>query len=50
MRYILVSKICFHKFQFAYRYHPGCIDRWLGEHRTCPVCKWDITAAGGEMD
>jgi hypothetical protein len=31
-----------------HRYHLGCIDRWLGEHRTCPVCKWDITAAGGD--
>mmetsp|Transcript_12906 Transcript_12906/g.35024 ORF Transcript_12906/g.35024 Transcript_12906/m.35024 type:complete len:454 (-) Transcript_12906:57-1418(-) len=28
---------CLHKF------HPACIDRWLAQCRTCPVCKHDIT-------
>ncbi|NXX73780.1 RN128 ligase, partial [Urocolius indicus] len=23
-------------------FHQRCIDRWLLEHRTCPLCKWDI--------
>jgi len=28
---------CFHKF------HKGCIDRWLEGHKTCPVCKYDLS-------
>jgi len=28
---------CFHRF------HVACIDRWLAQSRTCPVCKHDIT-------
>lgn len=28
---------CFH------RYHAQCVDRWLAQSRTCPVCKHDIT-------
>lgn len=28
---------CFH------RYHENCVDRWLQQSRTCPVCKHDIT-------
>ena len=40
----------------AHSYHAACIDKWLGEHATCPVCKHDVreglssgggTAAGG---
>lgn len=39
----------------AHSYHSACIDRWLGEHATCPVCKHDVreglsrggTPAGG---
>ena len=27
---------CFHS------YHAECIDRWLGTHRTCPICKFEI--------
>eukprot|EP00931_Biecheleriopsis_adriatica_P077974 TRINITY_DN51448_c0_g1_i1.p1 TRINITY_DN51448_c0_g1~~TRINITY_DN51448_c0_g1_i1.p1 ORF type:complete len:576 (+),score=137.38 TRINITY_DN51448_c0_g1_i1:56-1783(+) len=26
-----------------HRYHVACIDRWLTQSRTCPVCKHDIT-------
>ncbi|KAL1460083.1 hypothetical protein WDU94_012022 [Cyamophila willieti] len=25
-----------------HEYHKGCIDPWLLEHRTCPMCKMDI--------
>jgi len=28
-------------------YHKGCIDPWLIEHRTCPICKLDILHAYG---
>ena len=31
----------------AHEYHTRCIDRWLSEHRTCPMCKMDVTEAGG---
>lgn len=31
-------------------YHPACIDRWLGEQRTCPVCKWDVTASAPRVE
>lgn len=23
-------------------YHADCIDKWLGEHSTCPICKHDV--------
>ena len=23
-------------------YHADCIDKWLGEHATCPICKHDV--------
>lgn len=23
-------------------FHTGCIDRWLGDHNTCPLCRADI--------
>lgn len=26
-----------------HRYHAACVDRWLAQSRTCPVCKHDIT-------
>ena len=29
---------CFSVFQF----HKSCIDQWLLEKRTCPMCKMDI--------
>lgn len=31
-------------FSFIHRheFHKGCIDPWLLEHRTCPMCKMDI--------
>jgi len=24
-------------------FHPGCVDRWLGMHNTCPTCRAPIT-------
>eukprot|EP00931_Biecheleriopsis_adriatica_P106175 TRINITY_DN80681_c0_g1_i1.p1 TRINITY_DN80681_c0_g1~~TRINITY_DN80681_c0_g1_i1.p1 ORF type:complete len:387 (+),score=113.58 TRINITY_DN80681_c0_g1_i1:90-1250(+) len=32
---------CFH------RYHKGCIDPWLREHRDCPVCKHPVSDPSG---
>ena len=31
----------------AHEFHARSSDRWLGEHRTCPMCKMDVTEAGG---
>ena len=31
----------------AHEFHARCVDRWLSEHRTCPMCKMDVTEAGG---
>lgn len=25
-------------------FHSSCIDRWLEDHRTCPLCKHDLTS------
>ena len=27
---------------FSHEFHKNCIDPWLLEHRTCPMCKMDI--------
>ena len=29
-------------FTFRHEFHKACIDPWLLEHRTCPMCKMDI--------
>nr|XP_021140597.1 E3 ubiquitin-protein ligase RNF128 [Columba livia] len=35
----------------SHLFHKNCIDPWLLEHRTCPMCKCDIlTALGIEVD
>jgi hypothetical protein len=26
-------------------YHQECIDAWLGGHKLCPICKFDITSS-----
>eukprot|EP00667_Euglena_gracilis_P019351 EG_transcript_20714 len=31
-------------------YHRECIDRWLKEHRTCPICKADVTELADEAE
>ena len=30
-----------------HQYHKNCIDQWLLEQRTCPICKLDILQAYG---
>lgn len=30
------------KIIFRHEFHKSCIDPWLLEHRTCPMCKMDI--------
>jgi len=32
---------------FRHFFHKGCVDPWLIEHRTCPICKLDILQAYG---
>uniref|UniRef100_T1JDX2 RING-type domain-containing protein n=1 Tax=Strigamia maritima TaxID=126957 RepID=T1JDX2_STRMM len=34
------SLTCFHEF------HSGCIDRWLRENATCPICRAEVTLNG----
>lgn len=29
-------------------FHPECIDMWLGNHTTCPVCRTDLVPLPGE--
>ena len=33
-----------------HRFHKGCIDQWLLEKRTCPMCKMDILKHYGLVD
>ncbi|XP_046665150.1 protein goliath-like isoform X8 [Homalodisca vitripennis] len=33
-----------------HEFHRGCIDPWLVEHRTCPMCKMDILKHYGFVD
>jgi hypothetical protein len=40
-----LNRTCYH-FQF----HKSCIDQWLLEKRTCPMCKMDILKYYGLVD
>ncbi|KAF8021467.1 hypothetical protein BT93_G1799 [Corymbia citriodora subsp. variegata] len=31
-----------------HRFHGGCIERWLGLHGTCPVCRYEMPVEEGE--
>lgn len=45
--------ICMEEFQqgrempCGHRFHGGCIERWLGMHGTCPVCRYQMPADEG---
>jgi len=45
--YLWLSK-CFHLF-FRHVFHKMCVDPWLNEHCTCPMCKLNILKALGVM-
>ncbi|KAK3421902.1 hypothetical protein EUGRSUZ_G02496 [Eucalyptus grandis] len=32
----------------GHRFHGGCIERWLGLHGTCPVCRYEMPVEEGE--
>ncbi|XP_016351083.1 RING finger protein 44-like [Sinocyclocheilus anshuiensis] len=49
-------QICFSEYKAGERlrilpclhdYHVKCIDRWLKENATCPICRADISECGG---
>ncbi|KAI3429165.1 RING-type domain-containing protein [Psidium guajava] len=31
-----------------HRFHGGCIERWLGVHGTCPVCRYEMPVEEGK--
>lgn len=39
---------CFHLL-FRHVFHKMCVDPWLNEHCTCPMCKLNILKALGVM-
>nr|KAF6428398.1 ring finger protein 6 [Rousettus aegyptiacus] len=46
--YVAGSKL--RRLPCAHEFHVHCIDRWLSENRTCPVCRRPVLGAGGARD
>lgn len=51
---VLSGKLCCHGFKLKYPvfhcrhlFHKSCVDPWLLDHRTCPMCKMNILKALG---
>ncbi|KAH0516464.1 E3 ubiquitin-protein ligase RLIM [Microtus ochrogaster] len=34
------------KLPCSHEYHVYCIDRWLSENSTCPICRMDVLSSG----
>lgn len=39
---LALKKNTFELLNFRHEFHKNCIDPWLIEHRTCPMCKLDV--------
>uniref|UniRef100_A0A1J3JAD6 RING-type E3 ubiquitin transferase n=1 Tax=Noccaea caerulescens TaxID=107243 RepID=A0A1J3JAD6_NOCCA len=33
-----------------HRFHGGCIEKWLGLHGSCPVCRYEMPVDGDEVE
>ncbi|KAG2257444.1 hypothetical protein Bca4012_094626 [Brassica carinata] len=33
-----------------HRFHGGCIEKWLGLHGSCPVCRYEMPVEGDEVE
>ncbi|KAF8088780.1 hypothetical protein N665_0530s0035 [Sinapis alba] len=33
-----------------HRFHGGCIEKWLGFHGSCPVCRYEMPVEGDEVE
>lgn len=46
-RYIVIFQIFYFACFVRHVFHKNCVDPWLLEHRTCPMCKMNILKALG---